>query len=255
MTPAARNDLVSIVTPAWRAARFVGETISSVQAQDHAQWEMFVVDDCSPDDTVAVVAHFAERDPRIRLIRQPRNGGPAAARNAALDAATGRYLAFLDSDDLWLPTKLSAQLAFMREQRIALSYTEFRRISEDGSRTGDRVRVPDSLTYRQLLCNTSIATSTVMIDRTLAGEFRMKKTYYDDFTAWLEILRRGHVARGLHEDLMRYRVVGKSISRNKLRSAAMVWRAYREVEGLGVIDSSWCFLNYAVRGSLKYRRF
>jgi teichuronic acid biosynthesis glycosyltransferase TuaG len=255
MTHEPREDLVSIVTPAWRAARFVGETIRSVQAQEHRDWEMLVVDDCSPDDTVAVVSSFADRDPRIRLIRQPANGGPAAARNAALEAATGRYLAFLDSDDLWLPNKLSAQLAFMRAKSVALSYTEFRRISEDGSRIGDRVQVPDSLTYRQLLCDTSIATSTVMIDRSLAGEFRMKKTYYDDFTAWLEILRRGHVAHGLREDLMRYRVVGKSVSRNKLRSAAMVWRAYREIEGLGVLDSGWCFLNYAVRGTLKYRRF
>jgi teichuronic acid biosynthesis glycosyltransferase TuaG len=255
MTHERREDLVSIVTPAWRAARFVGETIRSVQAQGHRDWEMLVVDDCSPDDTVAVVSSFADRDPRIRLIRQPANGGPAAARNAALEAATGRYLAFLDSDDLWLPNKLSAQLAFMRAKSVAFSYTEFRRISEDGSRIGDRVQVPDSLTYRQLLCDTSIATSTVMIDRSLAGEFRMKKTYYDDFTAWLEILRRGHVAYGLHEDLMRYRVVGKSVSRNKLRSATMVWRAYREIEGLGVLDSGWCLLNYAVRGALKYRRF
>ncbi len=255
MTAEARQDLVSVVTPAWRASRFVGETIRSVQAQEHAHWEMLVVDDCSPDDTAAVVDSFAERDPRVRLIRQPRNGGPAAARNAALEAAAGRYLAFLDSDDLWLPGKLSTQLAFMRNERVALSYTEFRRISEDGVRTGDRVQVPQALTYRQLLCDTSIATSTVMIDRTLAGEFRMKKTYYDDFAAWLEILRRGHVARGLREDLMRYRVVGKSVSRNKLRSAAMVWRAYREIEHLGFLDSSWCFLNYAIRGTLKYRRF
>lgn len=255
MMPTARENLVSIVTPAWRAARFVGATIRSVQAQDYTNWEMLIVDDCSPDDTVAVVASFAQHDPRVRLIRQPRNGGPAAARNAALDAAAGRYLAFLDSDDLWLPAKLSTQLAFMRMQRVALSYTEFRRISEDGSRTGERVKVPTSLTYRQLLCDTSIATSTVMIDRTLTGDFRMKKTYYDDFAAWLEILRRGHVARGLREDLMRYRVVGNSVSRDKMRSAAMVWRTYREIERLGVLDSSWCLLNYAIRGALKYRRF
>ncbi len=255
MTREPYENLVSIVTPAWRAARFIGETIRSVQAQDHRHWEMLVVDDCSRDDTVAVVSSFADRDPRIRLIRQPANGGPAAARNAALEAATGRYLAFLDSDDLWLPNKLSAQLAFMRAKSAALSYTEFRRISEDGSRIGNRVQVPESLTYRQLLCDTSIATSTVMVDRTVAGEFRMKKTYYDDFTAWLEILRRGHVAYGLREDLMRYRVVGKSVSRNKIRSAAMVWRTYREIEGLGMLDSVWCFLNYAVRGTLKYRRF
>lgn len=248
------DSTVSIVTPAWRAARFVGDTIRSAQAQDHADWEMFVVDDCSPDDTAAVVEKFAAADPRVRLIRQPKNGGPAAARNAAIEAATGRYLAFLDSDDLWLSGKLSKQLAFMRERRAALSFTEFRRIREDGSEPGKRIGVPDTLGYRQLLCNTAIATSTVVIDRSLAGDFRMKKTYYDDFAAWLEILRRGHLAHGLREDLMRYRVVGESVSRNKSRSAAMVWNTYREVEHLGVLDSAWCFANYAVRGWIKYRR-
>lgn len=249
-----RESLVSIVTPAWRAARFVGDTIRSVQAQDYADWEMFVVDDCSPDDTAAVVDSFAAADSRIRIIRQPENGGPAAARNAAIEAATGRYLAFLDSDDLWLPGKLTRQLEFMRERRAALSFTEFRRIAEDGRSPGKRIRVPDTLGYRELLCNTAIATSTVMVDRPLAGEFRMKRTYYDDFAAWLEILRRGHVAHGLREDLMRYRVVGQSVSRNKGKSAAMVWKTYREIEHLGVLDSAWCFANYAVRGWVKYRR-
>ena len=245
---------VSVVTPAWGAARFIGDTIRSVQAQKHADWEMFVVDDCSPDDTAAVVESFAAADPRVRLIRQPKNSGPAAARNAAIEAATGRYLAFLDSDDLWLPGKLEAQLAFMRERRAALSFTEFRRTLEDGSQPGKRVGVPDTLSYRQLLCNTAIATSTVVVDRPLAGEFRMKTTYYDDFAAWLEILRRGHLAHGLREDLMRYRVVGHSVSRDKSRSAAMVWKTYREIEHLGVLDSAWCFANYAARGWIKYRR-
>jgi len=247
--------LVSIITPAYRSARFIAESVRSAQVQGHANWEMLIVDDCSPDDTPEVVARLADADPRIRLFRQPTNRGPAAARNAALDAAQGRYVAFLDSDDLWLPDKLERQLAFMAQRRAALSFTEFRRISQDGARLGQRLAVPETLTYRQLLCNTAIATSTVIVDRELSGEFRMKKTYYDDFTAWLEILRRGHIASGLREDLMRYRVVGKSVSRNKLRSAEMVWRAYREIEGLGVFDSSWCFLNYAVRGTLKYRYF
>lgn len=247
--------LVSIVTPAWRAGRFVGETIRSVQAQDYGEWEMHVVDDCSPDDTAERVEQIARLDPRVRLIRQPRNCGPAAARNAALEAARGRYLAFLDSDDLWLPGKLSRQLAFMAERDAALSFTEFRRINEDGSTVGRRVTVPDTLSYRQLLCNTAIATSTVVVDRERAGEFRMKKTYYDDFAAWLEILRRGHLAHGFREDLMRYRVLARSVSRNKTRSAKMVWQAYRRIEGLGLLDSAWCFVNYAARGALKYQRF
>lgn len=245
---------VTIVTPAWRAARFVGDTIRSVQAQDYRDWEMFVVDDCSPDDTAAVVESFAAADARVHLIRQAQNGGPAAARNAAIEAATGRYLAFLDSDDLWLPGKLSRQLAFMRSRRAVLSFTEFRRFGEGGGEPGKRMTVPDTISYGQLLCNTAVATSTVIVDRSLAGEFRMKKTYYDDFSAWLEILKRGHLGHGLREDLMRYRIVGQSVSRNKGKSARMVWRAYREIEQLSLVDSAWCFANYALRGWLKYRQ-
>lgn len=249
------STLVSIITPAYRAARFVAETIRSVQAQTYPEWEMLVVDDCSPDDTCAVVESAAAGDPRVRLIRQEKNGGPAAARNVALGEARGRWLAFLDSDDLWLPEKLERQLHFHRRHGAKLTFTEFRRISEDGGRTGRRITVPERLDYRGLLGNTAIATSTVMVDRTRTGDFRMKKTYYDDFACWLQLLRSGGHALGLKEDLMRYRVAGGSVSRNKRRSAKEVWGAYRHVEGLDPLRSTWYFANYAMRGWIKYRKF
>lgn len=249
------DSLVSIITPAYRAAPFLAETIQSVQGQTYADFEMLIVDDCSPDDTAQVVGRFAAADPRIRLLRQPVNQGPAAARNRALAEARGRWIAFLDSDDLWLPEKLDRQLAFHRAMDATLSYTAYRRISADGLRVGRPIRVPDRLDYRRLLGNTGIATSTVLIDRTKTGPFFMKRTYYDDFACWLELLRRGGTAVGLQEDLMRYRVVGGSVSRNKARSARQVWRTYREVEGLGLLRSAWSFANYASRGLLKYWRF
>jgi len=249
------QNLVSIITPAYRAAAVIEETIRSAQRQSYSDWEMLVVDDCSPDDTCARVSEIARSDARVRLIRQPTNQGPAAARNAALTAATGRYVAFLDSDDVWLPEKLSVQLEFMKVRDAAISYTDFRRVSADGQRVGHRVRVPATLNYRQLLCNTAIATSTVMVDRDKTGSFRMPMAPYDDFAAWLAILRRGHVAQGLRQDLMRYRVLGGSVSRSKRRSASWVWTTYRRIEGLGFLRSCWCFANYALCGWLKYRRF
>lgn len=251
----AVNDLVSIITPAYRVAPFVGATIESVIAQDYSQWEMLVVDDKSPDDTGEVVARYASLDPRVKLIRQAQNGGAASARNAALEAARGRFVAFLDSDDVWLPGKLSRQLSFMREMEAGLTFTAFRRISQDGTRTGRMIGVPSSLSYSSLLKNTAIVTSTVLVDKCATGPFRMTKTYYDDFVLWLELLKRGVVARGLPLDLVRYRVVQQSISRNKANSAKQVWRTYRDVERLGVLPSAWCFANYATRGWLKYRRF
>lgn len=248
------DSLISIVTPAYKAAAFLSESIRSVLVQDHQNWEMLIVDDGSPDETASVAASFAATDGRIKLIRQS-NSGPAMARQRAVDAAQGRFIAFLDADDYWLPGKLSRQLAFMREHEAAVSFTRFRRTSFDGRKLGHLIAIPKRLSYRQLLRNTAIATSTAMVDRELTGPFSMKKTYYDDYALWLDLLKRGFVAYGLQQDLMRYRVVGKSVSRNKGKSARMVWTTYREVEGLGAVHAGWCFANYAVRAFLKYRYF
>jgi teichuronic acid biosynthesis glycosyltransferase TuaG len=215
---------------------------------------LLIVDDGSPDETANVVLPFAAKDPRVRLIRQA-NAGPAMARQKALDQARGRYVAFLDADDLWLPEKLALQLDHMAQRNAAISYTSFCRIHADGSGMGQRIRIPAQLTYSQLLGNTALATSTVIIDRMVAGEFSMTKTYYDDFVLWLDILKRGHVAFGLDEDLMRYRVMGQSVSRNKGRSARMVWRTYREIERVSLPLSAFHFARYAFNAWLKYRVF
>lgn len=250
----ASSDLVSIITPAYRAAAFIGETIASVQAQDHQNWEMLIVDDGSPDNSAEVVAKYAANDPRVRLIRQ-QNAGPAMARQTAVDQAAGNLIAFLDSDDLWLPDKLSKQLAFMREREAAISFTQFRRINSDGTQTGHLIEIPDRIDYRGLLRNTALATSTVIVNRAITGDFRLKKTYYDDYALWLDLLKRGHLAHGLNADLMRYRVVDASVSRNKKNSALMVWRTYRDVEKLNPLYAAWCFVGYAFNAWRKYRRF
>ncbi len=246
---------VSIIVPAYCAAGVVSATIESVRAQTWPHWEMLVADDCSPDNTRELVGEWTRRDPRIRLIPLARNGGPAAARNAALEQAKGRWIAFLDSDDLWLPQKLERCIAFAQDRKAALVYTGYRRISADGSRVGRYVGVPARLDYRQLLGNTAIATSTVLLDRSITGDVSMQRVYYDDFACWLEILKRGHVAHGLDEDLMRYRVMAKSVSRKKGRSAREVWKAYREVEHLGLTPSAWYFSRYAFNALRKYSRF
>lgn len=250
-----RDDLVSIIMPAFRAESVIGDTIASVIAQTHTHWELLIVDDCSPDSTRERIAQWQARDPRISLIALERNGGPALARNAALERARGRWIAFLDADDLWLPRKLERSLEHARSQAAVFTFTGFRRITSDGSATGHYVSAPRSLSYRQLLGNTAIATSTVLLDRDGVGDIRMTKTYYDDFDCWLRLLKRGHLAYGLDEDLMRYRVMGQSVSRNKRRSAAHVWQAYRQLEQLSLPVACWYFSQYAIRGWLKYRRF
>jgi teichuronic acid biosynthesis glycosyltransferase TuaG len=253
MTGAA-TPLVSIVTPAFRAERFVGETIRSAQAQTCPDFEMLVVDDCSPDGTASVVAAIAEHDARIRLLRHERNGGPAAARNTALAAARGRFIAFLDGDDLWLPEKLERQVQFMAATRAAVSYTGYRRIDAAGRPVSPVIPVPLRLTYRGLLKNTAMVTSTVMVDREQTGPFAMRRIYTHDYVLWLELLKRGFTGYGLREELTKYRVVSASFSRNKLRQAVEVWRTYRRVEGLGIASSAWVFAHYAWHAFWKYRR-
>jgi teichuronic acid biosynthesis glycosyltransferase TuaG len=247
--------LVSIITPSWNVERLVGETIESVQAQTFTDWELLIADDCSTDNTPGVIESYAAKDPRIKLIRQPRNGGPALTRQGAIEHAQGRFMAFLDSDDLWLPSKLERQLAFAREHRAALSYTAFRRINEDGTVTGRLISVPKSLTYDQLLKNTSIATLTALVDRDIAGNIAMKNEGYDDFCLWLSILKPGHVAWGLNEDLARYRVRGVSVSSRRMRAAGWVWNIYRNVEQLSLLRSTWLLGHWGARAWLKRRQF
>jgi teichuronic acid biosynthesis glycosyltransferase TuaG len=243
--------LVSIITPAWNSEAYIGATIASVRSQTMPDWEMLIADDCSSDRTAEVVESLARGDARVRLIRLRSNGGPARARQAALEAAGGGYLAFLDSDDLWLPAKLERQIAFMHAKGAALSYTSFRRISADGRRIGRQRRIPSSLGYSQLLRNTAIATLTAMVDRRRAGKVSFRDAGYDDFCLWLSILRQGHVAYGLNEDLARYRVRGNSVSSRPLRSARWVWNIYRNVERLTFPQAAWCLANFGVRAGCK----
>lgn len=249
--------LVSVITPAYNAARFIGETMASVQAQTLDDWEMIIADDCSRDETCQVVAEAAARDPRIVLVRQAKNSGPAATRNAALARASGRFVAFLDSDDLWLPEKLARQTDFMLREDCAVSYTWYRRISEDGATTGHLIESPASLTYRQVLKNAAIANLTSMIDTAKTGPVRINEAGYraHDYILWLSLLRQGHRALCLQEDLARYRSVIGSISSPPARSAYWVWRIYRDIEKLSLPYAAWCLAHYASHALLKRRVF
>ena len=248
------NDLVSIITPTYKASDYVGETIQSVLDQDYQNWELIIVDDYSSDGTLKVLEGWQERDARIKVIPAAKNGGPAIARNLALKTARGRWVAFLDSDDIWMAGKLSKQLVFHQTKGAIISFTSGRRFQGGVSNYGHLISVPKEIRYAELLGNTVIITSTVIVDRNKTGDFKMKKVYYDDFACWLDLLRSGGLAVGLHDDLLRYRVLPGSVSRNKLRSAKEVWKTYREIEKLGLLASVKYFFSYAIYGTLKYKK-
>lgn len=249
------ESLVSILVPAWKSEDFITHTIKSVLSQTYTNWEMIIVDDCSPDRTSDIVNTYTQQDNRIKLVQLTKNSGPAGARNKALEMARGRWIAMLDSDDIWLPTKLELQLTFHKSSNAIITYTSYRRIDSTGEKIGRLINIPSMLRYNNLLGNTSIVTSTVLIDRSLCPQIYFKETYYDDFVCWLDLLRGGGIALGIQEDLTRYRIVSGSVSRNKWRSAKEVWKTYRNVERLSYVKSVWYFCNYATNALQKYLKF
>lgn len=254
MPPIDDSPVVSIITPAHNSERFLPETIRSVLAQTFSQWEMIIVDDVSTDSTVEIVRSFAKDDRRIRLLQLPAKGGAAGARNAGMHAARGRFLAFLDSDDLWLPQKLEVQVEAMEKMGAAFTYAGYRMIDETGTIVGRPIIAPPSMSYRQLLKNTAIGCLTVMLDREVCAGARMPALKrHEDLAMWYALLKRGIVARGIPQDLARYRIVRGSRSRDKLSTAAHMWKVYREVEKLSLPDALWCFANYSWRAYWKNR--
>lgn len=238
--------LVSVVTPAYNAARFLERTIESVRAQTFPDWEMLIVDDGSTDATREIVQRAASHDARVRPLATPGRQGPGGARNRGIEEARGRFLAFVDADDLWLPEKLERQLAFMRDRRSAFSFTGYSIIDENDQPIGRPVRVPARLDYRGLLANTIIGCLTVMLDRETVDSPRMPDLpQHEDLSLWFDILRTGVIAHGMPEILARYRIVRGSASRNKLRSALHVWKLYRERERLSLPRAAWCYAHYA----------
>lgn len=241
-------DLVSIIMPAHNSERFIDETIGSVLAQTYRNWELIVVDDRSTDATPKMLERLAQQDGRIRPFLLGTNSGAAVARNTAIEHARGRYIAFLDSDDLWLPHKLARQITFMQESGSPFTYASYERITEDGRPIGS-FHVPARATYGSVLKRNVIGCLTAVYDSQYFGKTFMPLIRKgQDHGLWLFLLRRVDHATGIGEILGRYRVRENSISSNKLESSRWVWRLYREVLKLNLIEASYNFAFYALSG-------
>jgi teichuronic acid biosynthesis glycosyltransferase TuaG len=250
--PSYEQNLVSIITPSYNSARFISETIESVLAQTYQNWEMLITDDCSSDNSIELIGSFTERDSRIKLFRVEKNIGAAEARNVSLSHARGKYIAFLDSDDLWCPEKLKRQTTYMQENSFAFTMTAYETMSENGYLLNRKIDVPERLTYKQYLRNTVIGCLTVVIDRELTGDFRMTNIRSShDMALWLEIMKRGFDVYGLKESLSVYRLVSTSNTAKKKEAAKDVWKVYRKIEKLSVFSASYNFLGYTINAILK----
>ncbi|WP_281216945.1 glycosyltransferase family 2 protein [Lysinibacillus capsici] len=237
--------LVSIITPSYNSTRFVTEMVQSVLEQTYTNFELIIVDDCSKDNSLDVLNAFSKQDQRIKVYSLEKNSGAAKARNFGIQVANGKYLAFLDSDDLWDPNKLALQVEFMERNKYEFSFTNYRMIDEQGNLLNKVVRCPKVIDYKSLLKNTTIGCLTVMLNIEKLGKPLMPNLQPEDTALWLKILRTDCKAYCLQEELASYRLVGNSASSNKLKVAKKMWGVYRKSENINGLKASWYFINYA----------
>jgi len=247
------NNLVSIITPSYKSVKFIKETIDSVLVQTYTNWEMIIVDDCSPDNSNEIIENYILKDSRIKFIKLEKNSGPAVARNRAIEEACGRYIAFLDADDLWMPQKLEKQIAFMNKQKCALSYTSYYVISEENKDLG-LFTTKKQISYSDLLKTNSIGCLTAIYDTDILGKVLMPNIIKkQDYALWLKILKQIDYAKGIVEPLAYYRIVENSVSSNKMVGIKYIWKIFREVEKLNIFQSMYYFSYYVYYGIKKYK--
>lgn len=249
------NDLVSIITPSYNTAKFIAETIDSVRLQTYNNWEMIIVDDCSTDDTDAVVEGYLG-DSRIKFFKNEKNSGAAMSRNRALREAKGRWIAFLDSDDLWEPRKLEKQIKFMEKSGYSFSYTNYVEIDEKSQLLGVQVTGPKKITKRGMENYCWPGCLTVMYDREKVGLIQIKDIKKNnDYAMWLEVCQKTDCWL-LNKELAKYRKRSGSVSRHSIMTmVGWHYKLWKEVEGKGTIAALWYTywnLFYGLIKKLKY---
>lgn len=243
------NEKVSVIMPIFNPDRTIVESIKSVLEQSIPNIELYLIDDGSTIDYFHYIKEFLKLD-NVYFFRLSENAGPAVARNKGIEKSTGRYVAFIDCDDIWKQEKLVIQLSSFKKKGTALSFSDYNVIKAKG--TTKRIQVPISMNYHELLKNTIIGCSTVVVDRKKTGPFFMPTIQGSEDTAtWLNLLRKGYEAEGIQQVLVHYMVKEHSFSQNKLKMLVRTWRMYRETQQLSIIQTSYYFSHYVVNAIKK----
>ncbi|MEO8517010.1 MAG: glycosyltransferase family 2 protein [Flavobacterium sp.] len=250
------NNLVSIIIPTYNSEKFISDAIQSVQKQTYLDWEMIIVDDCSKDETVEIIKNFMEDDQRIHLIRLQKNSGAGIARSAALSEAKGRYVAFLDSDDIWKNEKLSKQIEFMQTQDLPFTFSYYEWINEKGNALNKRIEAPQKLTYRQLFFCNFVGNLTGIYDTNYFGKIAISSIRKrQDWMVWLTILKKIKTAQPVPESLAFYRIRENSVSASKIALLKPNYTVYRKFHKLNVLVSLLCMVGFLFTQLLVKPRF
>lgn len=247
--------MISIIMPAYNAARYIEESIQSVIAQTYTDWELIVIDDCSTDNTRQIVEPYIHEYPNIHYHKNKENCGVAKTRNRGVKVAAGEWIAFLDSDDCWNPRKLELQMELALTQNALLLFTGSAFMDENSHPLDYYLPAPAAISYKELLKQNVVSCSSVMIEKKLIQEYPMKHAskMHEDFAVWLKILRDKQIcAYGIDQPLLIYRVSSSSKSGNKIKAAIMTFRVYRHLK-LGLVPACYYWMCYTVRSLKKYR--
>lgn len=247
------NSLVSIITPCHNSARYIRDCIESVEAQDYPYWEMLITDDGSTDNTTEIVEEYARKDDRIRLFRlNSASGSPAAPRNNSIRNARGKYIAFLDSDDVWMHNKLSDQIRFAEQNNYSVVYSYYEKISDSGERYDRVVRTDVSYDYNRIIKTDGVPWLTLMVERKIMEGLHFVKGEKEDYIFLMALLRRGYTAYNTCQMHALYRDTNASRSGNKLKMMYAQWKVIRKYESLSVIKALYCMAIYAFNGLKKH---
>lgn len=248
------NNLVSIITPSFNSEKFISETIKSVQNQTHQNWEMIIVDDCSTDNTIKILEDISKIENRLKIISLTKNSGPAIARNKGIEMASGKFMTFLDADDIWFPGFIENSIETIKQQKIHFVFSSYKRSDEYLNFIYSDFIVPQKVTYHDILKTNSISCLTAFIDIGVLGKKTMPEVYKrQDMGLWLKYLKEIPFAYGIQEVQAIYRIRKNSLSRKKSKLLKYQWQFYRNVEKLSVFQSFYYMCHWMYRGFLKYR--
>lgn len=249
------HPLVSIITPSFNSSALIEETINSVLSQSFQNWEMIIIDDSSTDNTNEIIEKFVKRDKRIiHLSTTYPSGSPSLPRNLGIEKARGKYIAFLDADDIWLPEKLKVQIDYMEKNHINFTYTDYEKINFDGYRNNRVIKMPKCSSFWDVIETCTIPCLTVVLTKEIIGTTRFKNIAKEDFAFWLDILKKDVKAYNFGGVLALYREQRKSRSSNKWNMIKSQWNLLRQVEGVKPFVASYFMLKYLFYGIIKYMK-